>query len=302
MEIRQLEYFVAVAEELSFTRAADRVYTVQSNLSTAIKNLEDEVGVQLVDRSVRRRLKLTPPGEAFLPVARQTLQNFAAARQFAFDLAPGIRGQLRVGVLTSQQLVDLPRLFASFRSHYPLVDFRLRVSPTGSSGLADAVRNHDLDVALISLPREQLQDLVVHEICRVPLGLFVSPQHRLATSTGVRLQDLVGEDFIETPSGFGSRILVDQAFARCHVVRRCVFEIPDLRVVAEYLAQNLGVAIVPRLGFFSAHSVVEVPLADQKLDWSLYVVRRAESEPTKVLKAFLELLPGFITEQGLGKL
>lgn len=298
MEIRQLEYFVAVAEALSFTQAADRVNTVQSNLSTAIRALEGEVGVDLFDRSVRRSLKLTPQGEAFLPVARQTLHNFSRARQFAFDLAPGLRGNLRVGTLTSQQLVDLPRLFAAFRARYPMVDFQLRVSPTGSTGLAEAVRNNDLDVALVSLPMDLLHGLATHEICRIPFGLFMSPLHPLAKSSGVRMKDLIAEDFIETPPGFGSRIAVDQAFAQCLVTRRCAFEIPDLRVVADYLAQNLGIAIVPRLGFFSSPSVVEVPLIDLKLDWSLFVVH--QTQPSNVVKAFLDLLPTFIADFGFG--
>jgi len=294
MEIRQLEYFVAVAEELSFTRAADKVFTVQSTISAAIKNLEDEVGVELIDRSARRRLRLTPPGEAFLPVARQTLHAFARAQQFALDLAPGLRGQLRVGTMTSLQLVDFPRLFAAYRSRYPLVDFRLRVSQSGSTGLTDAVRNHELDVALVSLPADQLGDLSAHEVCRIPCSLFVSPLHPLAGAPGVRLADLGDEDFIETPAGFGTRILADQAFAQARLSRRIVFEIPDLGATADYVAQNLGVALLPRAGFFPAQTLVEVPLVGPRVDWVLSVIHRDEGGPTRVVQAFLDLLPEFL--------
>jgi len=301
MEIRQLEYFVAVAEELSFTRAADKVYTVQSTISAAIKNLEDEVGVELIDRSVRRRLRLTPPGEAFLPVARQTLQAFTRAHQFALDLAPGLRGQLTVGTMTSLQLVDFPRLFAAYRSRYPLVDFRLRVSQSGSTGLADAVRNHELDVALVSLPADQLRDLSSHEVCRIACSLFVSPHHRLAGARGVHLGDLSNEDFIETPLGFGTRILADQAFERRRLSRRMVFEIADLRTIADYVAQNLGVALLPRVGFFPAHTVVEVPIIDLEMNWTLSVVHRDQGGGNRVVKAFLDLLPEFVAEGVLRK-
>jgi len=294
MEVRQLEYFVAVAEELSFTRAADKVYTVQSTISAAIKSLEDEVGVELIDRSVRRRLRLTPPGEAFLPVARQTLQAFTRARQFALDLAPGLRGQLRVGTLTSLQLVDFPRLFAAYRSRYPLVDFRLRVSQSGSTGLADAVRNHELDVALVSLPTDQLRDLSSHEVCRIPFALIVSPLHPLAGSPGVRLADLINEDFIETPPGFGTRILADEVFESRHLSRRMVFEIADLRAIAEYVAQNLGVALLPRSGFFPVEAVVAVPVVDLEMSWVLSVVHQDQGGPNRVVKAFLDLLPEFM--------
>jgi len=145
-------------------------------------------------------------------------------------------------------------------------------------------------VALVSLPLDQLDDLDVHEVCRVPLALFVSAHHALAGRPSVSIEDTAGQDFIETPEGFGSRVLVDRAFDRARVTRRIALEIPDLRAAADYVAANLGIAILPRSGFFAPDAVVEVPLA-QPIEWVLSAVCPKQRHPSRVVAAFLKLLP-----------
>src|SRR5213593_3249929 len=120
METRQLEYFVAVAEELSFTRAAQRLYTVQSTVSAAVRALETDLKTTLFDRSTRR-VTLSAAGLALLPEAKAALE----------EASTGLRGSVRIGTLARLSLVNLAELLGSFHQKYPLVEVQVATSPTG---------------------------------------------------------------------------------------------------------------------------------------------------------------------------
>lgn len=179
MDSRQLEYFVAVAEELSFTRAAQRLFTVQSTVSAAIRGLETELKTTLFDRSTRR-VELSPAGQALLPEAKDALEAMNRARAVVEEASTGLRGSLRIGTLTRLGLVDLAGLLGAFYQRYPLVDVQVTTSPSGSSGLADDVRHGRLDVALVGLGQSDLIGLEARELATVPYVVLVPSTHRLA--------------------------------------------------------------------------------------------------------------------------
>ena len=133
MELRQLEYFVAVAGERSFTRAAQRLHVVQSAVSAAITALEKDLHVVLLERNARR-VQLTEAGEALLPEAQAVLDAALAARNAVEGLSRGLRGTLRVGMLADLGIMDLPGLARDFRNRYPGVELQLRDAPAGSAG------------------------------------------------------------------------------------------------------------------------------------------------------------------------
>src|SRR4051812_26850994 len=138
MELRHLEYFVAVAEERSFTRAAARLHVVQSGVSAAVKALERELDAALLERT-SKRVALTDAGEALLPRARAALDAAQAARDAVGEVRGGLRGVLRIGTLASLSLIDVPALLGRFHRANPGVTIRLLVSPRGTAGLLDAL-------------------------------------------------------------------------------------------------------------------------------------------------------------------
>jgi DNA-binding transcriptional LysR family regulator len=138
MDSRQLEYFVAVAEELSFTRAAQRLFTVQSTVSAAIRALEADLKVSLFDRSTRR-VTLSAAGQALLPEAKAALEALDRARAAVEEASTGLRGSVRIGTLARLGLVDLAALIGAFHQRYPLVDVQVTTSSSGSSGLAGSM-------------------------------------------------------------------------------------------------------------------------------------------------------------------
>jgi DNA-binding transcriptional LysR family regulator len=289
VDSRQLEYFVAVAEELSFTRAAQRLFTVQSSVSAAIRTLEADLKTTLFDRSTRR-VRLSVAGQALLPEAKAALEALDRARAAVEEASSGLRGNVRIGTLARLSLVNLADLLGTFHRLYPLVDVQVATSPTGSSGLADDVRHGRLDIALLGLPQPELSGLEMRTIAQVPFVALVPAAHRLAGQSAVRLADLAGERFVDMPAGFGNRTMVDRAFDAIGMPRRLQVEVPELTTVPDYVRAGLGVAVVPDIELADEPSVARLALADGALTWTLSVVTAAGRQPSRAVTALVELI------------
>lgn len=259
MELRHLEYFVAVAEELSFTRASRRLHVVQSGVSSAIQVLERELGAPLFDRN-RHHVVLTEAGRALLPEARATLAAAQEAADAVAQAAAGLRGTLSIGTMISTGPVDVPALLGGFHERYPAVLVRLRVLPGGSADLAREVAAGGLDLALLSLPGEPPSGLTVRPLAHEQLVLICAARHPLASATDVTLTSLARETFIDFPYGWGTRAITDRAFAAAGVERQVAFEIPDYTTAEGLVRTGLGVAFIPQTAAERLHGVVHIPV------------------------------------------
>jgi DNA-binding transcriptional LysR family regulator len=297
MDSRQLEYFVAVAEELSFTRAAQRLFAVQSSVSAGVRALETDLKTTLFDRSTRR-VELSAAGQALLPEAKAALEALDRARAAVEEASAGLRGNIRIGTLARLNLVNLAELLGAFHRTYPLVDVQVATSPTGSSGLSDDVRHGRLDVAFVGLARSELPGLEVREVATVPFVVLLPSSHPLAGEPAVRLEELTGERFVDMPRGFGNRSTVDRAFETARVPRRVQVEVPELTTIPDYVRVGLGVAVVPELEPANAPGVVEKPIAGADLKWTLSVVTTSGRRPSRAVTALLDLLTGSIRPDG----
>jgi DNA-binding transcriptional LysR family regulator len=297
METRHLEFFVAVADELSFTRAAERVQVVQSTVSAGIRALEREVGARLFERSTRQ-VALTPTGRAALPRAREALAAVAQMRVLGADAQHAVRGSLRVGMLTNLESLRLPTVLGDFRRAHPEVELSMRTSPRGSTGLLDDVRRSRVDVAFCGLSVTELSGVAVRVLRRQPFLALVPPRHHLAGRDEVSVRDLLGDDFVEMPRGFGTRKVVDDWLAGAGLRRRVTIEVPDLSTVPEYVAAGLGVALVPEQTVESMGvgagvrppglRLSVIPLTDP-LVWELSVIA-APDERSPAVEALLDHL------------
>src|SRR5262249_53082595 len=145
VELRHLEYFLAVADNRSFTDAARRLHVVQSGVSATIKALERELGAELFVRGPAG-VTLTPAGEALRPRARETLDAARAAKDAVNATRGSVRGTVTLGTLTSISVIDIPMLLAELHARHPGVSVHLRAASAGSAGLARQLRDGDLDV------------------------------------------------------------------------------------------------------------------------------------------------------------
>lgn len=284
VELRQLEHFIAVAQEMQFTRAARRVNIVQSALSASISALEDDLGVRLFHRTTRQ-VRLTSAGEALYERATATLSSVRQARRAVAAVRELQAGSLMIGTVQSlPAFLDLPALLAAFHAVHPAIEVRLR---QGSRvDLPGLVLSGQLDLAFapaMDLPRRLVGRTVIDE----PLVLVSTPDHRLAREEAVSIDALAGEDFVDFQPGWGTRSLVDRLWEG-HAPRHVMFEVSDLDTQLALVARGLGVALVPERNVNRlSHSLHVVRLTDDAPHWRMMLIHRADGDAA--VDAFLDL-------------
>ncbi|PKV95337.1 MULTISPECIES: LysR substrate-binding domain-containing protein [Amycolatopsis] len=263
MELRLLRYFVAVAEESHFGRAAERLRMAQPPLSRAIRHLEAELGVDLLERTTRR-VALTPAGAAYLDEARAVLAAVDAARARARRVAEGREGRLTVGCVGSATYSLLPALARELRAELPAVEVRFRgemLAPEQVAGL----REGSLDLGLLRHTEGLAPDLRLTVLREDRLLVAVPQDHPLATRARLAIGDLEAEGLVLHSGAAGSsmhrlvtRLCEDAGFAP-HVTH----EVAETSTLLTFVAAGLGVAVVPEpTAFLGVPGVVHLPLDD----------------------------------------
>lgn len=283
-----MRYVVAVAETLSFTRAAERCLVVQSVLSHQVARLERELGARLFERT-SRRVRTTAAGDAFLPAARQCLE---AAERAAAEVAAAVgevRGRLAIGLIPTVTAVDIPSAVRDFRRLHPHVRISLRVE--ASDKLVEQVRQAALDVAFLGLPTTtRLHGIAARELARGSLVAAVAPDHPLAGQDVVSLLRLAAEAFVDYPAGTAARAQSDQAFAAAGLVRDVTFEVSTVDYITRLVASGLAVALVPSAYAPQLSGVVTVDIdpadAPSRVEYAVW----SNVAPTPAATAFLTLL------------
>jgi DNA-binding transcriptional LysR family regulator len=289
MELRHLEYFVAVAEELSFTRASQRLHVVQSGVSSTIQGLERDLRAALFERD-RHRVALTDAGKALLPEARATLAAAQAARDVVGQARGGLRGTVTAGTMQSTGALDLPGRLGRFHATHPAVQVRLRQAAAGSAGLARDVLSGALDLAVLSLPGQPPAGLTTWPVTEEPLLVICQPGHPLAARHPVTLGRLAQEPFIDFPPGWGNRAVVDRAFAAAGHDRQVPFEVADFAAAADLVRNGLGIAFLPASEAARLSDLAAVELSEPALIWRISVAAPAHRRMPAAARAFLDEL------------
>ena len=284
MELRHLRYFVAVAEEGSLTLAAEkRLHTAQPSLSRQIRDLEYDVGVQLLNRSVHG-IELTAAGRAFLDHARLALTQAEAAAEAARRAAQPTKPTFAMGFQTGQEVDWLPRATAILRDE--LLNIEIRVSSDHSTMLADDLQRGKLDIAF--LRREQKPDLEYKLVAKEPIVVILPSDHQLAEHKAIDPQDLVGEKFI----GISNVPRVLRGVVGDYLKRSGIEIVPHLEIdnfamAVSLVASTRGVALLPvSAENFLKWSVISRPLKGEAPTIDLVVgYHKANTSP--ILRTFL---------------
>jgi DNA-binding transcriptional LysR family regulator len=242
MELHQLDYFVAVAEEANFTRAAQRVHVAQPGVSAQIGRLERELGQQLFDRS-GRTVRLTEVGAAVLPYARAALSAVDGARLAVDELSGLVHGRIAVGMVTACSVPALFDLLAEFHRMHPAVEISL--SEADSDQLIAGLRDGGIDLALIGVGGAPPAGLTARVLLDEPLVAAVRFDDPLASRDAVTLRALQERSLISLPRGTGLRTCLDEACAAAGLRPRIALEASALGVLAQLAVRALGVAILP---------------------------------------------------------
>lgn len=241
MELRQLEYFVAVAEEQNFTRAAERVHISQSGISAQVRQLERELGADLFDRSTRTAT-LTVAGKAALEHARATLAATGALRQAVGEVTDLIRGRLTVGMIIGCTVTPLFDAFAAFHQAHPGVEISLQEE--NSDRLVQGVREGAIDLALVGTATATLEGLDTMTIVSERLVAAVPSAHPLAKRPQVTLRDLLAYPIACMPPGTGLRTVFDQACAAQNLQAGIALQASAADAIADLAVRGLAVAVL----------------------------------------------------------
>ncbi len=289
MELRHLETFVTVAEERSFSRAAQRLHVVQSAVSATIKTLERELAVPVFDRNAHR-VELTDAGRTLLPEARRTLAAAGAARDAIDEFRGGLRGVVRLGVMLSQRApaVNVPLLLSLFGREHPNVDVELRQAPSAEH--AADLRSGRLDLAYVALPRAAAQGLELTPLLSLEMQLLVPAGHRLADRASVELGALADEPFADGPPSWGIRMCIDRAFAAANATRRVVYAISELRSLVEFVHYGLAVTILPPETITPDDDVRAVPIRHHAPHFTFSIARARDQQLGAAAQALLSAI------------
>lgn len=282
-----MKYFIAVAEELHFGRAAERLHMAQPPLSQQIKKLEEELDVELFNRT-RRKVELTPAGKLFLDEARLTVQQAERAQRIAVEAKEGIRGRLRVGFVTSACYSILPILIRRFRQEHPWVDLEmLEMTPQQQ---IEAMEQGTIDAGLLRPPVGP-GCLLTTTLFEEPILVALPSDHRMANENAISLKSLAEESFVMFPRHHGPGIY-DVIMKACHeagFTPHVSYSPNQMQTLLAYVAGGLGIALVPQSLFvFHPGQIVYRPLKGKPVRVELAMIsRRSEENPQ--LKAFQEL-------------
>jgi DNA-binding transcriptional LysR family regulator len=244
MDLRHLQHFIAVAETGKFTAAAQRMHIVQSGISVSIRELEEELGSKLIDRTTRK-VSLTNAGRLFLEHARNSLAMLQEGVE-AVRMQDGIvRGRLHVGILQSLgPYLDLPEVLKRFRAAYPLVEFGVRSLSTEK--IPGLVRSGYVDLSFHALVSEdKWPGLEVIPYAQDELVAICSRTLGLSQKKKVRIDQLTENSFVDLSPERALRKLVDRIFLNSRLERSTVYEVSDVENLLHFVSRGLGVAIVP---------------------------------------------------------
>lgn len=291
MELRHLKHFIVVAEELSFTRAAERVHIVQSAVSSSVRALEDELQAKLFVRGTKQ-VQLTPAGRAFLGKAREVLRAVDSGKETVAEIEGLRSGSLSIGTVHSLPMfLDLPSLISRFHSDNPGIEVRLRQGDTAS--MIEQLRVGRLDLAFLPL-LDPPDDIVTGIIACEDLVAVVPKTHPLAGQVDVPLRNLIEFPFVDFEIGWGTRPLVDRAFGQAGLQRRTSFDVTDLETVIDLVGLGQGIALLPEtIAEFRRPKVSVCNLSGPPICWELVVAHQRGDDSAPIngaAKAFIDLL------------
>ena len=285
MELHQLAYFVAVADEGNFTRAAERMHVAQPGVSAQIRRLERELGQPLLDRS-GRTVRLTEAGAAALPHARAALAAVAGVREAVDELTGLVRGKVAIGMVTSAGPVGLPDLLAKFHERYPAIEITL--AEATSDVMFASLREGTLDLAVVGIAGEAPLGIATQVVLDEAFVAVTALTDTLADRERITIPELAERPLMSLPKGTGLRTALENAFAAEGISPRIAFEAADPNVLVQLVMRGLGVAVVPEsLARYHGRELHTLDVVRPRLRGVLALAWRAEGPVSPAARALV---------------
>ena len=289
MELTQLEFFVSVIEEGSFSKAADRVFRTQPAVSIAVRRLEEEIGAPLLDRA-QKTPTLTEAGRIVYDYAQRIIALRDQALGTVGELRALERGRVRIGANESTSLYLLPEIILAFRERHPKV--KVEIFRHISERLPREVLDRNVDFALMaSEPSDR--DIEAFPVLKDELVLIMSPKHPLARRDSVAVKELGGESFLAHNVKTASRLKVIETFAKHHTPLNITLELATVETIKRFVQKKIGLAFVPRMCVseeLERGTLATIPVRGLSYNRTIWAAHRRGVTFSHAAASFLELL------------
>ncbi len=289
MELTQLEFFIMVVEQGSFSKAAERVFRTQPAVSIAVRRLEEEIGAPLFDRS-QKAPTLTDAGQLVYDYAQRILALRDQAQNVVSELRALERGRVRIGANESTSLYLLPQLILEYRECHPNV--MVEIYRHVSEALPREVLDRNVDFALLAFEPVD-RDLESFPILEDELVLILNPDHPLAKRESIAIEELANESFLAHNVKAGSRHKVVETFAQHHTPLNITLELATVETIKRFVQLKIGLAFVPHMCVaeeLARGTLATVPVREITYLRRLWVTHRRQVTFSHAAAAFLEVL------------
>ncbi|SMC51830.1 LysR family transcriptional regulator [Sporomusa malonica] len=289
MEIRQLEYFIEVARQKSFSKAAETLHVSQPSISKAIKELENQLGSVLFYRNPKY-VELTDAGDAILEQAQQVISSFQNINAQLRGITQMQTGKIHIGLPPITGVSDFAQLLGRFKNEYP--NIQINLYEYGSKKIEMGIQDGTLDMGIIYVPCEAEQLYEAISFVQDPLKIVMHPQHPLASKSIVTYQELRNEHFVLYSSDY---ILHDKIIERCKEAGfspHIIFETSQRELMTQIVAARLGVALLPSkvCQELNAGTFTTLPMADPQVFLRLAMVWKSRRYLSHAARALIDFV------------
>lgn len=287
MDIRHITYFVEVAKYKSFTKAAKALYLSQSTLSKVVKDLEEELNVELIDRSTKQ-IELTEAGEIVLAEGELIMESMNDLSVHLYDLMNLKKGKIKIGIPPIIGFLFFPKIIKGFHSLFP--DIKLKISENDSKKVKQEVKDGELDLGVVILPVDEKEFDVV-PVVHGELALFVHHSHPLASKKQVEMTELEHETFVLFKQKLINELVVRECL-RAGFRPKIAYEITEWGFISEMIAENLGVSICPKplAKKFDEDVIKAIPIVNPTFPWKLGLISKKKKHPSPAVREFIQYI------------
>ncbi|OIJ22228.1 LysR family transcriptional regulator [Anaerobacillus alkalidiazotrophicus] len=292
MELRQLRYFIEVAEREHFTKAAEHLHVAQSAISLQISKLEDELGVALFDR-VGRNIKLTPIGKTFLIHSKAAIKAIDYAKEKVDEYLDPEFGTVKIGYPTSLANHLLPTVISAFKTEHPKISYHLRQGSYAS--LIDSVKNGELDLAFLGPVPPSTADIEAHVLFSENISVLVPANHPASANKSLSLADLKNDDFVLYPNGYVLRQIAVDACNEAGFEPKVSAEGEDMDAIKGLVSAGIGVSLLPNGTFYDRTSslTVQIPIDTPEVQRTVGIIIPKNRSLAPTEKIFFQFVKEF---------
>ncbi|WP_423802596.1 LysR family transcriptional regulator [Neobacillus sp. SAB-20_R2A] len=287
MDIRHLTYFIEVAKYKSFTRASKSLHLSQSTLSKVVKSLEEELNVELIDRSAKK-IELTDAGEIVLTEGQMIMESLNDLSFHLYDLLNLKKGKIKIGIPPIIGFLFFPKIIKGFNNLYP--DIKINIFEDDSNKVKQEVKEGIIDFGVVMLPVDEKEFDVIPFVYE-ELSLFVHHSHPLAQREKVKMKELINENFILFKQEYIHDLIIQECL-RAGFRPKITYEISEWGFISGMIGENLGISICPKpiAKKVDQDLIKVIPIDNPSFPWNLGLISKKRKHASPAVREFIQYI------------